>query len=188
MAIALCASSWLRRLARALGRAIASVVDFVFLLRASAIRKRTFMAFGLALVLLSLMASCCVSRQATREVRSLTTELRSTETRDSVTIELRDTLREITTITIDRNDRGDTLRVKQITDRTRAHEKSGVRSRKEEVLVRIDTVYIEKRDSVLAERHRSSAVSHPTSILKWTFAIVCAIIVLIIVVKKGSLL
>ena len=161
---ALCWTSWACRLARALGRAIASVV------------------------LLSLMASCCVSRQATREVKSLTTELRSTETRDSVTIELRDTLREITTITIDRNDRGDTLFRSVVTDRERVRNVADVRSKKVDVRVVRDTVYIEKRDSVLAERHRSSAVSHPTSILKWTFAIVCAIIVLIIVVKKGSLL
>jgi hypothetical protein len=48
-----------------------------------------------------------------------------------------------------------------------------------------DTVYIDKRDSVLVERHQPSDVGHQTSILKWIFAVICAIIVLIIVVKLG---
>ena len=36
-------------------------------------------------------------------------------------VEVLDTLKEVTTITIDRNDKGDTLKVVQITDRTRGH-------------------------------------------------------------------
>ena len=62
-----------------------------------------------------------------------------------------------------------------------------VRSKKEEIQVRVDTVYIEKRDSVLVERHQPSALSQQTSsfitALKWILAIICAIIVLIIVIK-----
>ena len=58
-----------------------------------------------------------------------------------------------------------------------------VRSKMEEIQVRVDTVYIEKRDSVLVERHQPSAISQQTSsfitALKWIFSI----IVLIIVIK-----
>ena len=45
--------------------------------------------------------------------------LESVEKVDSVKVEQQDTLREITTITIDRNDKGDTLKVVQVTDRER---------------------------------------------------------------------
>ena len=136
--------------------------------------------------------SCSVSRQATSSSEELrTTELRSTETRDSVTIELRDTLKEVTTITIDRNDAGDTLRVTQITDRTRA----SVRDRAKDVEVKIvektDTVYVERKDSVLVQGSRfkvsgDSLSSRPSTLLltlKWIFWILVAGIVLIIVVK-----
>ena len=65
-------------------------------------------------------------------------------------VELRDTLREVTTITIDRNDKGDTLKVVQITDRTRARNRDNVVAQKVKVIERIDTVYIQK-DSVNVE-------------------------------------
>ena len=54
---------------------------------------------------------------------------------------------ETKTITITKNVDGDTLRLTQITDRTRASAMSDVRSKKEDVRVRVDTVYVEKRDS-----------------------------------------
>lgn len=48
---------------------IAEPLAIAFLLRASAIRKRAFMAFGLASVLLSLTTSCAVHRTATESSR-----------------------------------------------------------------------------------------------------------------------
>lgn len=134
--------------------------------------------------------SCSVQRTAVSRSEELrTTELRSTESRDSVTIELRDTLKEVTTITIDRNDAGDTLRVTQVTDRTRA----SVRDRVKDVAVRIvektDTVYVAVRDSVQVT---TTNLSNPTNknsnfvrSLKWIFALICAIVVLIITVRIG---
>ena len=142
------------------------------------------------------MAGCASTRQATSSSEEIrTTELRSTETRDSVTIELRDTLKEVTTITIDRNDVGDTLRVTQITDRTRA----SVRDRAKDVEVKIvektDTVYVAVRDSV-----SSSSTSEATgfkiqdsgskfvSALKWIFWILVAGAVVVVVLRFGRLL
>ena len=61
-----------------------------------------------------------------------------------------DTLKEVTTITIDRNDKGDTLKVVQITDRTRARNRDNVVAQKVKIVERIDTVYIQK-DSVNVE-------------------------------------
>ena len=100
-------------------------------------------------------------------------------------VEVRDTIREVTTITVDRNDKGDTLRQSIVTDRERVRNAADVRSKTVDVKVVRDTVYIDKRDSVLVERHQPSDVGHQTSILKWIFAVICAIIVLIIVVKLG---
>ena len=129
------------------------------------------------------VSSCSTTRSLRSEVRSLTTELRSTEARDSVTIELRDTLREVTTITIDRNDKGDTLFRSVVTDRERVRNAADVRSKTVDVRVVRDTVYVEKRDSVLMERHQTSDISHQTSILKWIFGIILGLIVLIVVIK-----
>ena len=103
-----------------------------------------------------------------------------------------DTLQEVTTITVQTNDRGDTLKVTQITDRSRLRERSDVRSKKEEVKLRVDTVYIERHDSSYAEKtivagseYKSTWGSRFRSTLKWIFAILCASILLIIVIKFG---
>ena len=100
-------------------------------------------------------------------------------------VEVHDTILEVTTITVDRNDKGDTLRQSIVTDRERVRNAADVRSKTVDVKVVRDTVIVEKRDSVLVERHQPSDVGHQTSILKWIFAVICAIIVLIIVVKLG---
>ena len=154
-------ASWRSLLSR-FGIAIASVVDFVFLLRASAIRKRAFMAFGLASVLLSLTTSCSTSRKATEVSRSvLTTDYTNlTDKHDSVTVIIRDTLREVlgrakrqsraTTITIRENEQGDTLRVSTVTDRERLTTRDLARASEVKIVERIDTVYIQK-DSVSVE-------------------------------------
>ena len=108
-------------------------------------------------------------------------------------VELRDTLREVTTITIDRNDKGDTLKVVQITDRTRARNRDNVGAQKVKIVERIDTVYIQK-DSVNVEDKKiglsASADGSPKksgflTYVKWIFALVCAIVVLILVIRFG---
>ena len=81
--------------------------------------RSSWLAIALTGMLALCVLSCSVQRTAVSRSEELrTTELRSTESRDSVTIELRDTLKEVTTITIDRNDAGDTLRVTQVTARS----------------------------------------------------------------------
>ena len=115
--------------------------------------------------------------------------LESVEKADSVRVEQRDTLREITTITIQTNDRGDTLKVMQVTDRERIRSKSDVSSKKDVVRTERDTVYIAVRDSVSSSKFQVSgdSLSHHTStishLLKWIFAVICAVGVLVIVVK-----
>ena len=116
-----------------------------------------------------------------------TTELRSTEARDSVVVELRDTLVETTTITIDRNEVGDTLKVVQVTDRTRAASRDRVREAKEKVVVKTDTVYVERRNSVSVESRNYESTetrkSNFVTSLKWVFWIVVALMGLVVVVR-----
>ena len=118
-------------------------------------------------------------------------------------VAVHDTIREVTTITVQTNDAGDTVKVVQITDRDRARNREAVRDKEERLVVRTDTVYIEKRDSSLrlsslgayglqedpsARSGRatiSGKLSAVSKILKWVFWILVAGIVLIIVVKIG---
>ena len=95
-----------------------------------------------------------------------------------------------TTITIDRNDKGDTLKVVQITDLTRARSRDNVVAQRVKTEVRVDTVYVEKRDSVMVQ---NTGLTNPTekkksgflTYVKWIFALVCAVIVLILVIRFG---
>ena len=107
--------------------------------------------------------------------------------REEVALVVHDTLREVTTITVRQNEAGDTLKVTQITDRDRIRSKADVRSKKEVVRVVRDTVYVERRDSVQVT---TTNLSNPTNkssnfvrALKWIFAVICAVGVLVIVIK-----
>ena len=131
---------------------------------------------------------CSVQRQASSSERSLRTE---TVTRDTVwqqvVVAVHDTLREVTTITLQQNDQGDTLKLVQVTDRTRASNREGYRDREEKIVFKTDTFYIEKTDTVTASTVSGKPLSCkqtglvPT--LKWFFAILCAVIVLTLTIK-----
>ena len=134
------------------------------------------------------LVSCSVSRQATSSSEQLKIEsLETVERVDSVIVEQRDTLREVTTITIDRNDKGDTLKVVQITDLTRARSRDNVVAQRVKTEVRVDTVYVEKRDSVYIQNtnltNDTKKKSGFLTYVKWITALVCAIIGLIITIK-----
>ena len=111
--------------------------------------------------------------------------------REEVALMVHDTIREVTTITIRQNEAGDTLKVVQVTDRDRIRSKADVRSKKEVVRVERDTVYVAVRDSVSSFKFKVSGDSlnpRPSTLiltLKWMFAVICAIVVLIIVIRIG---
>lgn len=134
------------------------------------------------------MSACGSSRQAavSRFAELRINESMEERSRDSVVVAVHDTMMETKTITITKNVDGDTLRLTQITDRTRASAMSDVRSKKEDVRVRVDTVYVEKRDSVLSFKFLDSGSSRASSFvssLKWIFFIIVSLIVLIVVIK-----
>ena len=104
--------------------------------------------------------------------------------REQVVVAVHDTLREVTTITVQLGQTGDTVKVAQVTERDRFRDRAAVKDKEEKLVVRTDTVYMEHKDSVEVKEanisHQTSAISH---LLKWIFAIICAIIVLVITVK-----
>jgi len=114
------------------------------------------------------------------------------EVRDSLRVEqvmvgVHDTLTITKTITIRENEQGDTVRMSVMTDRDRSRSMYDVRSKKEEVRVVRDTVYVERRDSVLVKseelRVKSDRPSAFVSALKWIFWIIVGLSALIIIVK-----
>ena len=133
--------------------------------------------------------------QETRSLELRSKQLNSLETRDSVRevmmVAERDTLREVTTITVQTNERGDTVKVVQVTDLTRARNRDTTTDRQEKTVVRTDTVYIERRDSTAvsattvtkAANQRESFWTKLRSTLKWALALVVALTVFYIVKK-----
>ena len=116
----------------------------------------------------------------------------SVEVRDSVKVEhveAQDTLKEVTTITIQTNDRGDTLRLTQVTERDRWRSRNQISTQQTKLEVVHDTVVIVKRDSSYVENRsfsngtNQSGKSALHSTLKWIFAIIVALIGLIITAK-----
>ena len=111
-------------------------------------------------------------------------------------VAVHDTIREVTTITVQTNDAGDTVKVVQITDRDRARNREAVRDKEERLVVKTDTVYVEKRDSSLQLSSLgayglqedgtptvSGKLSAVSKILKWIFWIIIGLIGLIVTAK-----
>ena len=149
--------------------------------------KRSTLALTATVALLSV--SCSVSRQASSS-HSEQLRVESLGFRDSSDVErveVHDTITITRTITVQTNDKGDTLRVNTETDRERIRSKADVRRQKVETKVIRDTVYIEQRDSVLVQEFQGSSVqgsrASPLSYLKWAFWLVVAVTVLIVVIR-----
>ena len=82
------------------------------------------------------------------EVRSLTAEVRDSSRVEQVMVAVHDTIMETTTITVDRNETGDTVRVSTVTNRDRVRNHTGFKVHDSRVTVKRDTVYVDVRDSV----------------------------------------
>ena len=112
------------------------------------------------------------------ELRS--SELRSSEVRDSVMVAVHDTIMEKVTITVDRNEAGDTVFTSIVTERDRIRNRDRVRDNHEKTVIRTDTVFVERRDSVTTtNRPNTSNKASPFLIrLKWELVIVLGLIAL----------
>ncbi len=112
------------------------------------------------------------------------------ETRDSVVVgtmeAVRDTVREVMTVTIQLGAEGDTLFQSVVRDRERISSRDNRAAVVTKTEVRVDTVYVERRDSVNIRSPAAGGESGRTashSILKWCFAIVIGLIALTMVLK-----
>ena len=134
------------------------------------------------------VSSCSVSsRMVTRESRD---RVATYDARDSFTAErvvVMDTVKEVTTITVDRNENGDTIRMATVTDRLRARGRDAIAVQRTKTEVVRDTVVVEKRDSVFIKNtnlaNPTNKASPVVNSLKWIFAIIVAVTILMIVVK-----
>jgi hypothetical protein len=106
----------------------------------------------------------------------------SLELRDSVketVMEVvHDTIVETTIITVRENEAGDTISRSVVTDRERLRDRSRADRATHRIEVRVDTVFVERRDSVLIQTgSAASARASPlVSGLKWVFFIIIALI------------
>ena len=104
-------------------------------------------------------------------------------------VAVHDTIRETTTITIRENERGDTLRVSTVTDRERGRSRYDIATSRTKTEIRVDTVFIEKRDTIIVKseelRVKSDQSGKTTlnSTLRWVFWIIVSLTVLIVVIK-----
>lgn len=108
-----------------------------------------------------------------------------------MSVEVRDSVVEVTTITIDRNEQGDTLKQSVVTDRLRTRNRDRVKDVEVRTVVQHDTVFVAVRDSTSVERHTEiteSTESWPSALaraLKWVFWIIVAVTVLVAALKIG---
>ena len=119
------------------------------------------------------------------------------EFRDSVNVEsvaTCDSVVEVTTVTIRENEQGDTLRMTTVTDRMRIRDRERMKDVQEHVVTRTDTVYVERRDSVLVSNtnvtnHTDSKGSRNSivQVFKWAFRVIIAVIVLMVLIKVGRI-
>ena len=118
----------------------------------------------------------------TSDVSSRTSEVRV----DSVVVgtmeAARDSVVERTTVTVDRKENGDTVRVSIVTERDRVRDRAVVKETKEKVVVKTDTVYIEKRDSVLVKNTNVKGRDSPVVMaLRWICAIIIGLCIVFII-------
>ena len=116
--------------------------------------------------------SCSVSRVETRESRERVATYESRDTlREQVIVAVRDTIVETTTITVDRNEVGDTLFRSVVTDRTRAASRDHIAAYRTKTVIKMDTVYVERRDSVLVKntnvKSRDSPFQRVLRLILW---------------------
>ena len=97
--------------------------------------------------------------------------------------EARDSVVERTTVTVDRKENGDTVRVCIVTDRERVSDRSRNDRAMTKNVIRRDTVYVEKRDSVLIKNEEKARASPLLMNLKWIFWIIIAMMGLIVVLR-----
>lgn len=111
-------------------------------------------------------------------------------------VEVRDTVKEVTTVTVQLGAAGDTTFTSVVTERERVRDRVAAAEVREKVVIRTDTVYVERRDSVVAVvvgpgarvgADGAISVGHGRFVagLRWAVFLVVATTVLILVLRFG---
>ena len=160
--------------------------------------------FVIALVAL-IASACCSSRQtAVSEFQgSKVQEFKDSVKVEKVVVEVHDTVMETTTIVVDRNEAGDTLKLSTVTERDRVRDRAQVKNQHERVVTKHDTVYVATRDSSYVQNtnlafpsaadrwftNGTNGRATPVVLtLKWVFWIIIAVIALIVMIKLSRIL
>lgn len=152
--------------------------------------------FVIALVAL-IASACCSSRQtAVSEFQgSKVQEFKDSVKVEKVVVEVHDTVMETTTIIVDRNEAGDTVKLSTVTERDRVRDRAQVKNQHERVVTKHDTVYIATRDSSYVQNtnyangtNLSTGSGRVVSALKWIFWILVCVILMILIIKFKSLI
>ena len=133
---------------------------------------------------IALIASGCSSSRVVREGRyGIATYSMRDSVSSSVVDAVHDTIREVTTITVQLGAGGDTTFQSVVTDRERLRDRSRSDRATHRSEVRVDTVYVERRDSVLVKNSNQARASPLLKNLKWCFVIIIGLIALTMVLK-----
>ena len=138
------------------------------------------------------MTGCVSTRSVMSDVRCKMSDVRSDTVREQVVVTVFDTITITKTITIRESESGDTLRMTTVTDKTKATTRDRYHDVQEKVVVRTDTVYIE-RDSLRLTAYslinenendnENKKVNRVAQSLKWLFLTLVAIIAIIILMR-----
>lgn len=134
--------------------------------------------------MIALFATSCASSRQASEVSDITEKRVLSQESERLRTEssefARDTLIEVTTVTVQLNDVGDTVRTSTVTDRTRARSLEKRRDVEAKTEIVRDTVYIEKHDSVMVQKtnleNPTNKASPVVSALRWVFWIIVGLI------------
>ena len=129
-------------------------------------------------------SACSTKRSLVHERRVM---VHGYEMKDSVFIgsmeAVRDSVVERTTVTVQLGAVGDTLFRSVVTDRTRASDRSRHNMLKSRSLVKTDTVFVEKKDSVLIKNGNQGRGSPLLLNLKWIFFVIIGLVALGVVLR-----
>ncbi len=123
-----------------------------------------------------------MQRQVVSESRDRVATYREADSmKEEKVVAEHDTVMEVTTIHVRTNEAGDTVFRSVVTDRTRARDRDRIAKQMTKTVVKTDTVYVERRDSVVTNGKYGGGQSGGTALhstLKWIFWIILALIAL----------
>ena len=140
------------------------------------------------------MTNCWSSRKAVNTTQSSQRLEVSDTVSEQVVVTLFDTIKEVTTITVRENEVGDTVSMTIVTDRSKASTRNRYHDVQEKIIVRTDTVYMEKEAKKMVavagpevdidkDGNITKHTNRVAQTLKWGFFLLLAIIALVLLIR-----